>query len=178
MRSLVAGLPVFLAALLVVAGCDDGPAEPAYRDGMPLTVQDVEGTWQVEVPRTLACLPNRDPFIIHLELQHSHLASYVGSENEEYFTGAWWVDPGAEPWFAQGWVDMTAHTFRFLLWQDIHGKGTVFRGHFLAGGNLRASLEEPIPAGDGWAADPIGSYPGGFAIGDCQWSVEGHRPRS
>jgi len=171
---------IALTALLAVVAvaCDDGPAEPAYVPGAPLAVSDVEGTWSVEVPATVACVPNREPFSIHLELSHSHLADYVGSAGEEYFVGPWWVDPDAEPFFAQGWVDMEAHTFRFLLWQGTHVKGTVLEGRFLAGGHLRASLEEPIPPGSGWAADPIPGYPGAFAIGNCQWSVEGGRPES
>lgn len=167
--------PLALAFAWLLVGCDDGPAEPAYVAGEPLAVTDVEGEWSIEVPPTVACLPNRDPFVIHLRLQHSHLAEYVGSDAEEYFVGPWWVDSEGEPFFAQGWVDMRAHTFRFLLWQGTHEKGTVFRGRFLAGQHLRASLEEPIPPGEGWAADPIQGYPGAFSIGSCQWSVEGGR---
>ena len=53
----------------------------------------------------------------------------------------------------QGWVQLETHTFRFCLWQGSTGK-VLFCG---------------------WAADPIVGYPGGFAIGGCEWRVEGER---
>lgn len=158
-----------------VPGCDGGPTDPGLDAGAALEVADVEGAWTVEVPRTVACLPNRDPFVIRLDLQRSSLADFTGAEGEEYFSGSWRVEPAGEAFFVQGWVQMEAHTFRFLLWQGTHVKGSVLQGRFLAGGHLRASLTEPIPPGDGWAADPIVGYPGGFAIGSCQWRVEGGR---
>jgi len=162
-------------ALLGLIGCDDQPAGPGLDSGGPLVVDDIEGAWTVEVPRTVACLPNRDPFTIRLDLQHSSLASFTGADGEEYFTGNWRVEPDGEWFWLQGWVAMNARTFRFLLWQGTHVRGSVFRGRFLAGGHLSASLQEPIPPGSGWAADPIVGYPGGFAIGSCEWRVEGER---
>ena len=148
-------------AMTAVSGCDKNPTGPGLDSGAPLEVADIEGAWTVVIPRTVACLPNRDPFAIRLDLQRSSLADFTGAEGEEYFSGTWRVEPEGEPFFVQGWVQMEAHTFRFL-----------------AGGHLRASLEEPIPPGNGWAADPIVGYPGGFAIGSCQWRVEGGRQAS
>lgn len=162
-------------AVLGLIGCDDQPAGPGVDPGGPLEVRDIEGSWTVDVPRTIACLPNRDPFTIHMDLQHSSLAAFTGVEGEEYFTGAWRVGPDGEPFWLQGWVQLEARTFRFLLWQGTHVRGSVFRGRFLAGGHLSASITEPIPPGSGWAADPIPGYPGGFAIGSCEWKVEGER---
>jgi len=169
------GLRGVALAALAVLGCDGQPSGPGLDPGASLTVADIEGAWTVEVPRTVACLPNRDPFTIRMDLQRSGLAEVTGIEGEEYFSGTWRVEPEGEAFFVQGWVQMEAHTFRFLLWQGTHVKGSVFQGRFLAGGHLRASLEEPIPPGDGGAADPIVAYPGGFAIGSCQWRVEGGR---
>ena len=173
----------FLSTILVLAmtalsGCDKNLTGPGLDGGAPLEVADIEGAWMVEVPLTVACLPNRDPFTIRLDLQRSSLADFTGAEGEEYFSGSWRVEPEGESFFVQGWVQMEARTFRFLLWQGTHVKGSVFQGRFLAGGHLRASLEEPIPPGNGWAADPIVGYPGGFAIGSCQWRVEGGRAAS
>jgi hypothetical protein len=164
-----------ISALMGVAGCDGGASGPEYDPGAPLAVADVEGAWTVSVPRTVSCLPNREPFSIHLDMQHSSLATFVGVEGEEYFNGAWQVEADGERFSLQGWVDMEKHTFRFLLWQGVHVKGSVFVGRFLAGGHLSATLEEPIPPGSGWAADPIPGYPGGFATGSCAWRVEGQR---
>ena len=169
------GLRGVALAALAVLGCDGQPSGPGLDPGASLTVADIEGAWTVEVPRTVACLPNRDPFTIRVDLQRTGLADFTGVEGEEYFSGTWRVEPEGEAFFVQGWVQMEAHTFRFLLWQGTHVKGSVFQGRYLAGGHLRASLEEPIPPGDGWAADPIPGYPGGFAIGTCQWRVEGGR---
>ncbi len=165
-------------AALVPLGCEDQPSGPGLEAGAALTVADIEGAWTVEVPLTVACLPNRDPFTIRLDLQRSSLADFTGAEGEEYFQGSWRVEPAGDLFFAQGWVQMEARTFRLLLWQGTHVKGSVFQGRLLAGGHLRASLEEPIPPGSGWAADPIVGYPGGFAIGRCQWRVEGERAAS
>ena len=39
----------------------------------------------------------------------------TGAEGEEYFSGSWRVEPAGETYFVQGWVQMEAHTFRFLL---------------------------------------------------------------
>lgn len=161
-------------AILSLAACHGESTGPGLESGM-LTFADVEGSWIVQVPRTVACLPNRDPFTLRLDLRHSSLAAFVGVEGEEYFGGSWRVEPGGADQVLQGWVDMTTRTFRFLLWQGVHEKGSVFQGRFLAGGHLSASIEEPVPPGEGWAADPIPGYPGGFAIGACQWRVEGVR---
>jgi hypothetical protein len=164
-----------ISVLVALSGCDGSASGPEYDPGAPLTVADVEGTWTVSVPRTVACLPNREPFDLKLQLQHSSLAAFVGVEGEEYFNGPWWVEADGERYSLQGWVDMEKRTFRFLLWQGVHEKGSVFAGRFQAGGHLSASLEEPIPPGRGWAADPIPGYPGGFAVGNCAWRVEGQR---
>jgi len=163
-------------AVAVASGCDGGPA--GLDLDAPLTVGQVAGVWTVDVPATTACIPALDAFTIRMELQHSHLADYLGLEDEEYFAGQWWVDPGDEPFFAQGWVQMDAHTFRLLLWQGTHVKGSVLQGRLYVNGQMRATLQEPIPPGDGWAADPIPGYPGGFAQGNCEWKVEGQRSGS
>lgn len=180
MRSLLqrARFQVAALAALAVLGCEGQPSGPGLDPGASLTVADIEGSWTVQVPRTVACLPNREPFAIRLDLQHSSLAEFLGVESEEYFNGAWWVDAVGERFSLQGWVQMEKRTFRILLWQGVHAKGSVFIGRFLAGGHLSASLQEPIPPGSGWAADPIPGYPGGFAIGSCEWRVEGERPSS
>jgi hypothetical protein len=163
--------------LIAVPGCSGESTGPGLDTG-PLTVADIEGAWTVRVPRTVACLPNRDPFRINLDLQPSGLADFTGAVGEEYFSGNWHVEPEGEAFFVQGWVQMESRTFRFLLWQGTHVKGSVFQGRFLAGGHLSAALVEPIPPGNGWAADPIPGYPGGFAIGTCEWRVEGERAAS
>lgn len=158
---------------MTLPACDGGTSGPAYDPGAPLLPRDVEGVWTVAVPRTLVCLPNRDPFEIHLDVRHTSLATFLGVEGEEYFSGTWWVETDGQTFNLQGWVDMEKRTFRFLLWQGVHVKGSVFTGRLLAGGHLSASLEEPIPPGSGWAADPIPGYPGGFSTGSCTWRVEG-----
>ena len=149
-----------ILAVTMLAACAGESTGPGLESG-PLAVADVEGAWTVEVPRTVACLPNREPFAIRLDLRHSSLAEFTGAEGEEYFSGTWQMEPDGEAFFAQGWVQLEAHTFRFLLWQGTHVKGSVLQGRFLAGEHLRASLQEPIPPGSGWAADPIVGYPGG-----------------
>ena len=164
--------------VLVPLGCADQPSEPRFDPDAPLAVTDIEGAWTIEVPHTVACIPNRDPFTISLDLLHSHLADYIGAAGEEYFQGTWWVEPDGERFFIQGWVRMEARTFRFLLWQGTHVKGSVLQGRLLAGGHLSASMKEPIPPGDGGAADPIPGYPGGFSLGSCSWRVEGERAAS
>jgi hypothetical protein len=167
------------AALLAVAGAAGCDGDSAGLDlDAPLAIDDVAGAWTVDVPGTTACIPALGPFTIGMELQHSHLADYLGVEGEEYFSGQWWVDDGAGPFFVQGWAQLEAQTFRLLLWQGTHVKGSVLMGRIYGGGEMRATLLEPIPPGDGWAADPIPGYPGGFAQGSCEWKVEGRHADS
>jgi hypothetical protein len=122
-RILEFGAILAIAALVACSGESTGPG----LESGPLTVADVEGAWTVDVPRTVACLPNREPFTIRFDLRHSSLAEFTGAVGEEYFSGTWQIGPDSEAFFVQGWVQLDAHTFRFLLWQGTHVKGSVLQ---------------------------------------------------
>jgi hypothetical protein len=78
-RILEFGAILAIAALVACSGESTGPG----LESGPLTVADVEGAWTVDVPRTVACLPNREPFTIRFDLRHSSLAEFTGAVGEE-----------------------------------------------------------------------------------------------